>query len=115
MEAQLRPDEGTSLAFTFEILEDVFTGLFALEIVIGWSADWCLAYLQSSWNVFNLLIILLSFWSAVYPNAPAFHAIRAVRVMRATKLLAYFGKLREIVAGEDEQNETQYEQVDSGY
>lgn len=102
MEAQLRPDEGTSLAFTFEILEDVFTGLFALEIVIGWSAEWCLAYLKSSWNVFNLVIILLSFWSAVYPNAPAFHAIRAVRVMRATKLLAYFGKLREIVAGEEE-------------
>ena len=66
--------------------------------MVGWSAHWCITYLKSPWNCFNLIIIILSFWSAVYPNAPAFHAIRAVRVLRATKLLAYFGKLREIVA-----------------
>ena len=70
VEAQLRPARDTNLALAFEIFEEVFTGLFALEIVIGWSADWCIAYLKSPWNTFNLIIIILSFWSAGAAKEP---------------------------------------------
>ena len=97
-EAQMRPRDGSRLMHVFDVFEDIFTCLFAVEVVISWGAEWFWPYFRSGWNVFNLAIILTSIWSVYEEDAPAFHALRAVRVFRATKLLSYFGALREIVA-----------------
>ena len=54
VEAQMRPTDGSTAFRAFDTLEDVFTCLFALEIIVGWGAEWFFKYLKDGWNIFNL-------------------------------------------------------------
>ena len=75
------------------ILDSVFIWVFALEIILKLLSDKH-RFFTSSWNIFDFLIVAVSFVS----GNGVFSILRAFRIVRALRLLYRIPKLRVITA-----------------
>jgi len=80
----------------FDILDDIFTGIFVMELLLTIIAYWFFPFFQSAWRVFDLIAVTGSLVSAIEANVPAFHPLRAIRVIRVIRLLGKEGSLKQI-------------------
>eukprot|EP00759_Apiculatamorpha_spiralis_P048850 PhF_6_TR44136/c0_g1_i1/m.67462 len=85
-----------------DILEYTFTGLFSLELLLKVFAYGLIlhqhAYLRSSWNVLDFLIVCLSYLSLL-PGFGNYTAIRTLRVLRPLRSMNAVPGLRNIING----------------
>ena len=95
--AEIRPPLGSNLDHTFNLIDDAFTGLFGIELLVALAGFWMKEFLCDAWMVFDLVVVGASVWSAASEGVPAMYPLRAIRVLRAVKLLKQMGSLRVIV------------------
>jgi len=94
---EIRPALGSPLDHFFFVIDDVFTGLFAAELMVALVAHWFYDILQEPWIIFDFVVVGSSLVSAAFEGVPGLYPLRAVRALRAVKLLQKLGSLRIIV------------------
>ncbi len=70
-----------------------FLYIFTAEIVLEFLADGPRRYFQRGWNVFDLLVVGLSY----VPVNPAISALRTLRVVRVFRLISAVPQMRRVV------------------
>ncbi|EKX40954.1 hypothetical protein GUITHDRAFT_112959 [Guillardia theta CCMP2712] len=80
-----------------DLLDIVFTGIFCFEVSINLASNWFRPFFSDGWNVFDLVSVSGSVASALYSNMPVLHPLRAIRILRAIRLLDDFTVLKEII------------------
>ena len=70
-------------------LNDVFLGLFVIELAIRLTAHWPrpVEFFRSGWNVFDFVVIAGSFLPGVRENATLLRLLRLGRIVRAVRFL----------------------------
>lgn len=94
---EIRPAYGSPLDHFFFIIDDVFTGLFTAELIVALVSHWFYEILHEPWILFDIVVVGSSLVSAAFEGLPALYPLRAVRALRAVKLLQKLGSLRIIV------------------
>jgi len=95
--AELRPPIGSHLEHQFDVVDDVITALFGIELLVALTGFWMRDFLCDAWMVFDLVVVCASIASAATEGLPALYSLRSIRVLRAVKLLKKIGPLRIIV------------------
>ena len=76
------------------IIDKIFISIFVVEISLKLIA-YRLSFFKSGWNIFDLLIILIS----LIPASGPFSVIRALRIFRILRLISIVPQMRNVVAG----------------
>ena len=76
-----------------EQIDQIFTILFTLELLLNISAHWFKSFVSNGWNLFDAFIITISLVSLGPIQLPFF---KAFRIMRAFRILRLFGKLQSL-------------------
>jgi len=95
--AEMVPDEGSEADGVFEIIDLIFTGLFAFELLVTLLAHWFFEFWTHGWHIFDSAIVAVSLASVANADMPAVNSIRAIRVLRAVRLLRKSKSLAPIV------------------
>jgi hypothetical protein len=66
--AELRPAEGSQAALTLDYCDWVLTGIFVVELLINFLADFFVPFFKSSWNLFDLIVVTGSIVSSLQPS-----------------------------------------------
>jgi voltage-gated sodium channel len=91
------PEADTRGDKVFEMLDKVFTGLFAVELCVSFVAHAFFLFFKDAWRIFDTLIVFVGIVAAVGARIPGVNAIRAIRVLRALRLLKKSKSLKPIV------------------
>jgi voltage-gated sodium channel len=97
-EAEIVPDEGSSLHKTLEDVDIMFTALFAIELAVNMAAHWFWEFWSSSWNWLDFLVVIVSLGSIGTDAGPTIKVIRILRALRVMRLVKRLIALRMIVA-----------------
>ncbi|XP_065647840.1 voltage-dependent N-type calcium channel subunit alpha-1B isoform X3 [Hydra vulgaris] len=81
-----------------EIAEKVFISIFIVELLMKVFALTFHGYCQSSLNVFELIVIILSIFEAFTPLVAGLRVLRCLRLLRVFKVTRYWSTLRNLVA-----------------
>jgi len=89
-----------STADFFYHMEVLFTVLFAIELTFNMYGHWFLEFWNSSWNIFDFIIVGISVLSISYNgDLPAIGVLRLFRAFRAFRLFRRVENLRKIIEG----------------
>ena len=86
--SELLPEDGTKAAHFFKVLEYVYTGIFAAELMVNMFGSWFWPFFASGWNIFDFLVVITSLIALVFPvllprgmitNAPVCATVQAFR------------------------------------
>ncbi|KAJ3087752.1 Cation channel sperm-associated protein 1 [Quaeritorhiza haematococci] len=95
----------------FSVIDSIFLGLYVLESTLKLYA-WQLSFFKSGWNVFDLLIVIVSILTWILPVLLAaslsvnvnifrllrlFRAVRAIRSLRVLRTISFLKSLQIIV------------------
>ncbi|XP_047135700.1 voltage-dependent calcium channel type A subunit alpha-1 isoform X1 [Hydra vulgaris] len=83
---------------THKIAEKVFISIFIVELLMKVFALTFHGYCQSSLNVFELIVIILSIFEAFTPLVAGLRVLRCLRLLRVFKVTRYWSTLRNLVA-----------------
>jgi voltage-gated sodium channel len=74
---------------TLHVLNDVFLGIFVVELLIRMAAFWPRPgeFFRSGWNVFDFIVIAGAFVPGLRENATLLRLLRLLRIVRAVRLL----------------------------
>jgi voltage-gated sodium channel len=74
---------------TLHTLNDVFLGIFVVELLIRIAAHWPRPreYFRSGWNLFDFIVIAGAFVPGLRENATLLRLLRLARIVRAVRLL----------------------------
>ena len=79
---------GLKYKSTWRILEHSFNGIFLAELLVNMYSCWCLPFWQSSWNVFDFVVVCVgcvSFFIELKGPLKLMRTLRAFRVFRLFK------------------------------
>ena len=88
--------EMLATGITFMQLEIAFTIIFTLELSWNCFSNWFWGFFGSSWNLFDLAVVVTSIVSVAYGGTNV-KSIRVVRVLRALRSMRVLKSLRKIV------------------
>ncbi|KAL5968872.1 Voltage-dependent P/Q-type calcium channel subunit alpha-1A [Taenia solium] len=85
-----------------DLAEFVFLGLFLTEMLLKIFALGPFLYFQSSFNIFDCVVVLASFfeviWQMFFPtDSFGFSALRSIRLLRIFKCTRYWASLRNLM------------------
>ena len=95
--AELNPEPGSALNIFFTTMDLVFTVLFTAELLVSLAAFLFSEFFQDPWHVFDLLVVIGSWFGTFADSVPALYPLRIIRILRAVKVLKSFRSLRAIV------------------
>jgi len=99
LKAQLLAEEGTHTFFAFVVIEWSFNFIFLFELLVNMYANFCAAFWRSGWNIFDVIIVLVSWMSQLFPGLPGITVLRLFRAFRVFRLFKRIPSLRMIIAG----------------
>ena len=67
--AELRPADGSQTARALDYCDWVLTGIFVVELLINFLADFFFGFFKSPWNLFDLIVVTGSIVSSAQPSA----------------------------------------------
>ncbi|GAA6077473.1 voltage-dependent T-type calcium channel subunit alpha-1H, partial [Tachysurus ichikawai] len=82
------------LTDVLEISNIVFTSLFALEMVLKLLACGLLGYISNPYNIFDLIIVIISVWELIGQADGGLSVLRTFRLLRVLKLVRFLPALR---------------------
>jgi hypothetical protein len=82
----------------FKVFEWTFNLLFGVELIINIYAHWFCPFWKSSWNVFDVVIVGIS-WVSMLGDVPGITVLRLFRAFRAFRLFKRIESVRTIVVG----------------
>jgi hypothetical protein len=86
-------------SFTGQLLGDldnVCTALFALECAMNMVGHWFWVWASDTWNIFDLVVVVVSIVADVSQNFPNLTVLRTARVFRVIRLFKRLNALRTI-------------------
>lgn len=83
----------SSFAFVFDLMDTVFMSIFALELILRIYASGK-RFFRNGWNLFDFFTISIS----LVPFGGSFSALRALRILRVTRLISLFPKMKIVVS-----------------
>eukprot|EP00746_Dinoflagellata_sp_MGD_P158672 gnl/MRDRNA2_/MRDRNA2_86521_c1_seq7.p1 gnl/MRDRNA2_/MRDRNA2_86521_c1~~gnl/MRDRNA2_/MRDRNA2_86521_c1_seq7.p1 ORF type:complete len:410 (+),score=76.68 gnl/MRDRNA2_/MRDRNA2_86521_c1_seq7:88-1317(+) len=83
----------------FLVLEFIFNGIFAVELVINIYGHWFKPFWESAWNVFDFLVVVTSLTSMFVKAIPGFSVLRLFRAFRVFRLFRRIPALKKITSG----------------
>ena len=89
--------EGTPTAAMYAALEDVFTYIFTAEVMTKLLALGMGRYFADGWNIFDFLVVSTA-WLQRLPGVGNYTALRAVRVLRALRMVNRVPSLKRIIS-----------------
>ena len=81
-----------------EIMDKIFTVLFAIELCINAFAHWFKPFISDGWNIFDVLVVTISL-IALGPVKIPVNVIRSLRAFRLIRIFRRFKGLKNIVSG----------------
>lgn len=98
--AQASPNpEGGKQPLVIDVLEKLFTSIFALELIVNMFGHLGHGFWQSWWNVFDFLVVFSSIISLFFDDMPGFTALRLLRAFRVFRLFKRVPALRTMIRG----------------
>ena len=91
--SQMLPAEDSSAARNFLVAEWIFTMLFLGELIINIAAHWFVKFFRDAWNLYDLIVVVISVVGLGLSDVPA---INVLRVMRVFKILRLFRRLQSL-------------------
>lgn len=95
---QILPDKGTPAADFFYYFEWILNTLFLIELIVNLYANWFFAFWKDTWNIFDFLIVAIS-WMSMVGNVPGISVLRLFRAFRVFRLFKRVPALRQIITG----------------
>ena len=74
-----------------------FTVVFTLELMLNMVAHWFHAFFYDGWNIFDLVVILVSWVAYLVAELPGFQLMRLTRVFRVIRLFKKLESMRIII------------------
>ena len=99
-QSPLKKAQGTYTAREEEIyakLEDTFLGIFTAEVFLKLLAFGPSGYFDSGWNSFDFVVVGTAWIRVVFPQSGNLTVLRAVRVLRALRMVNRVPSLKKIV------------------
>ena len=93
-----QPEAGSPQAEIFKSLEYVFALCFGVELVINLFGSWFWPFVGNRWNLFDCIVVGVSFAGLFQPDLPGTQIIRFIRVFRVVKLVRWDPSLRCVCA-----------------
>ncbi|XP_058236365.1 voltage-dependent T-type calcium channel subunit alpha-1H isoform X2 [Hemibagrus wyckioides] len=87
-------EQPAELTDVLEISNIVFTSLFALEMVLKLLACGLLGYISNPYNIFDLIIVIISVWELIGQADGGLSVLRTFRLLRVLKLVRFLPALR---------------------
>ncbi|XP_076846105.1 LOW QUALITY PROTEIN: voltage-dependent T-type calcium channel subunit alpha-1H [Brachyhypopomus gauderio] len=87
-------EQPAELTDVLEISNIVFTSLFALEMLLKLLACGLLSYVSNPYNIFDLIIVIISVWEIVGQADGGLSVLRTFRLLRVLKLVRFLPALR---------------------
>ena len=84
---------------TFDAFEVFFLIIFTVELIINMWGSWCNLFWQSSWNVFDFIVVAISILAEIVPSMPGISVLRLFRAFRVVRLFKRVETLRIIIEG----------------
>ena len=84
-------------AFNWDMVNYVFTVIFAIELGVNALSHWFRPFIRSGWNFVDVIVVLLSLASL----SQSYLNVNVVRMLRAIRVVRLFGKveaLKRVVA-----------------
>ncbi len=79
---------------TLHLLDDIAITIFVVEIILKLMV-YRLGFFRSGWNIFDFVIVS----AALLPLGGSFAVLRALRILRAFRLISAMPKMRQVVQG----------------
>ena len=83
----------------FDAFETFFLVIFTVELVLNMYGSWCNLFWQSSWNMFDFVVVVTSILAAILPDLPGISVLRLFRAFRVVRLFKRVETLRIIIEG----------------
>lgn len=99
VEAQMAESMTPQAISVFYLLEYVFAILFTLELTWNMLAFWFAEFWSSGWNVFDVLIVTITWISLAFTSLPGISVLRLFRAFRVFRLFKRIESLRNIIEG----------------
>lgn len=97
--AQIGPANCTDTCdVVFTVFEWFFNILFGIELVINLYAHWFRPFWSSGWNIFDVLIVAIS-WVSMLSDNSSIAVLRLFRAFRAFRLFKRIEEVRIIIVG----------------
>jgi voltage-gated sodium channel len=97
VDTELHPAVGSDLHDAFNKLEYVFAIVFAVELCVNMFGSWFWDFISSAWNIFDLLVVVISVLGLVVKSIPVISLVRLIRVFRVVKLIRWNPSLRHLI------------------
>mmetsp|Transcript_30470 Transcript_30470/g.72147 ORF Transcript_30470/g.72147 Transcript_30470/m.72147 type:complete len:423 (+) Transcript_30470:195-1463(+) len=95
-QAQLNPDTDSKLNDLFEVLDWLFTVVFAIELAFNAFGHWFWEFVRDGWSMFDLVVVTLSILAKPIDSIPGISILRTMRAFRIRRLIGRFQKLKQI-------------------
>lgn len=67
--AEVRPEAGSVTFKVLDYCDWILTGIFVLELLVNFTADFFFTFFKSSWNLFDLVVVTGSIVASVQPSS----------------------------------------------
>ncbi len=84
----------SKVGFIVEWLDKVALSIFVVELLIKFFA-YRFAFFKNGWNIFDLVIVSV----ALVPASQQFSVLRALRILRALRLISVVPSMRRVIVG----------------
>jgi len=99
IQKQLLPEEGSTLAGTFNVFELFYVYAFLIELLINMYGHYWWKFWQSGWNWFDFIIVVVSLMAVYLPDLPAISVLRLFRAFRVVRLFKRVKEMRKMIEG----------------
>lgn len=100
--AQMQPKENSETYHAFLGLEYFFTIFFSIELCWNMYGTWFYLFWTGpswGWNLFDFIVVVISFLALIFPNLPGITVLRLFRAFRVARLFKRIPSLRKIIEG----------------
>jgi voltage-gated sodium channel len=99
VDAEVRPQPGDFLFWLFDLINLVFTIIFAVELMFNVICFWFWPFFKDGWLIFDACIVVLSLAGLLFQNAPSAKQLRVLKILRVLRAFGRLKDLRKIING----------------
>ena len=96
-DTEYNPPDDSFMGQLLGDLDNVFTAVFAVECAMNMVGHWFWVWASDTWNIFDLVVVVVSIAADVSQNFPNLTVLRTARVFRVLRLFKRLKALRTIV------------------
>jgi len=96
-ETEYHPSRDSYIGQLLDNFDIVFTAIFAVECALNMIGFWFWEWFSDAWNVFDLLVVVMSLMADLLNNFTNVTVLRTARVFRVFRMFKRFKAMRRIV------------------